>query len=137
MFNRENFKKVMDAIRANRNGWFQGGWHTVFIPKEDEKVVLSLKNVIEGEDGVNRCFRDPTPGECGTAHCVAGWAQVLAGHDQIIETIRGDAGAFLGLPIDGGVWLYGAGRTMEDLIAVERGELNPRSGLPLSGGEHL
>lgn len=129
-FNLDNFKKIMAAIRANRSGWCQQLWHATYVPV-GEVITASMVTVV-GEDGTNRRFRDPAHGECGTAHCVAGWAQILAGKEQSEVHVRADAAEFLGMPSHVDMpWLYRASRTWEDLEAVEREEIDPVSGMAL------
>lgn len=120
-FKIENFKKVMDAIRANPKAWAQDIWHGVEDPK--------ARNIVVCGDGATRQMREPEEGECGTVHCVAGWAQILAGHDPVVKMASTQGGDWLGL--DGrynNPWIFRPFRTWEQLEAVERGELDPMHG---------
>ena len=40
---------------------------------------------------------DQTDWHCGTTHCFAGWAQLLSGQPENVETVRRDARMFLDL----------------------------------------
>jgi len=51
---------------------------------------------------------------CGTTHCFAGHAQILAGHEPDVGTVIYDAMKFLGISsIDEG-WLFYSYRTLSD-----------------------
>jgi len=121
-FRLDRYKMVLDAIRANPAAWCQEMWHGV----HDEKLGMTV-DTGAGDAKV----REPQVGECGTVHCVAGWAQMLAGHEQDSKTAQWDGGDFLGLGFESrhmNLWIFRAHRTMEDLEAVERGEREPIQG---------
>lgn len=142
-FNRDRFRQVMGAIRANPQAWIQHEWHSITRPveelnpcygRDDRWMVDRRSTYTRSRNGLH-----PDPiystsvmgvGTCGTAHCVAGWAQILAGKEEDSSLARGDGLAFLGMDDFAAFspWIFRAERTWEDLLAVERGELDPYTG---------
>ena len=82
--NRENFKRVLDTIKANPDSWNQKVWHT----------------------------------DCGTAHCFAGHAQLLAGHMRTSEHARNHAMDFLEITTPESDYLFDHMRTLADFESV-------------------
>lgn len=76
--NKENFRKVLDHIKADPACWKQDKWH------------------------------------CGTQHCFAGWAQLLAGNKASDLTVRRDARIFLDLTMAEANHLFSSNSTIED-----------------------
>ena len=66
---------------------------------------------------------------CGTQHCFAGWAQLLAGHPANDETARRDARIFLDLSYHEANWLFAPSTSIEDF----RSFLNDRDGYDRAG----
>jgi hypothetical protein len=95
--------KALDVIKEDRSTWFQGNWHSVV-----------------GEDG-NRIPVDPDQenGFCGTAHCLAGHAQIIArdlyGIPFVILNWDGYIKLFALTEIEGGIFAGG-----NDLYDLER-----------------
>jgi len=96
------FDKVLEAIETKPEQWNQRFWHlpTFECPLEDVKF-----------------------GDCGTAHCFAGWAQIIA--DPTIASFRypaildtwSDARIALNMTFDESNWLFEPDRTLEDFKA--------------------
>lgn len=76
--NRINFKRVLDAIKADPDSWNQSVWH------------------------------------CGTVHCFAGHAQILAGHPVSPAKTRWQAIEFLEIDDYESDYLFNGRRTLED-----------------------
>lgn len=150
MFVMENFKKVMNAIRANPEAWCQDAWHGVRVPDGTNLNTVfyhperpndpAFEPLYAGLVGVGphnnpALVRTVFKGECGTVHCIAGWAQILAGHDQNIKTVKEEAGEWLGLnQYHWGVpWLFRPDRTWQNLLDVEAGIRDPNCGIMFTG----
>jgi hypothetical protein len=69
---------------------------------------------------------------CGTKHCFAGWAQVLANKPVSNETVRRDARQFLGLTMAEADYLFAGHRTLEDFKSYNRAGYN-RAGYDRAG----
>lgn len=52
--------------------------------------------------------------DCGTAHCLAGWAQVHAGKPATIDSVEIDARRHLGLTANEAAWLFAPSRTFAE-----------------------
>jgi hypothetical protein len=63
---------------------------------------------------------------CGTKHCIAGHAQLMAGKEENIDTVKKDAREWLGLSEYEAAWLFDPDRTKKELYdyvsAVVEGE---------------
>lgn len=122
--NLHNFNLVLNQIKEHPETWYQKFWH-------------SVKRKGSGEDD----RADAPKGSCGTAHCFAGHAQLLAGKKRNDDTAQLDACIFLGLPpVRTGkngesstniIWLFKSVRTMYDFEAVRRGNIEPVSGMEM------
>ena len=57
---------------------------------------------------------------CGTQHCFAGWAEILAGHEQSLDhfTVQKHAIDYLAIHLDEADWLFDADRTLADFRDV-------------------
>ena len=55
---------------------------------------------------------------CQTAHCFAGWAQILSGKRENNITVRRDARIFLGLSLREANYYFSSSRTLEELKTV-------------------
>lgn len=55
---------------------------------------------------------------CGTAHCFAGWAQILSGKPADSTTARRDARIFLGLSAAEAEYYFHSERTLSELETV-------------------
>lgn len=124
-----NFNLVLEQIVEHPDTWYQKLWHSV------------------GRRGGGRV--DAPKNSRGTAHCFAGWCQVMAGkkRDEHDDRVQLDACIFLGLPpVRTGksgdlstniIWLFHADRTLSDFIAVGRGEIEPVSGMRMNPAKLL
>lgn len=68
---------------------------------------------------------------CGTAHCLAGHAQIFAGLDPSANHAKEDATTWLGLKLIEGCFLFNGRRTIQDFEDFRDGKLE------LSWGESL
>jgi len=80
-FNRENFERVLNHIKAHPETWKQSKWH------------------------------------CGTSHCFAGHAQIMAGNAPNNKTVRRDARIFLGLTRYEADRMFASSRSIADFEA--------------------
>lgn len=104
--NLENFKKVVDHIKANPDTWYQGSWHS------------------EGSEW-----------GCGTAHCLAGHCQVtFMGLPADDATARRDGRIYLDLTALEADCLFDEDRTLPGFEKVlQRGGLYDSRDLDLDG----
>lgn len=94
--NLDNFRKVLDYVKSHPTEWNQRFW-----------------NLESAQDA-----------DCGTAYCIAGHAQRMAGGTDTMQTCE-DASRFLELDkrdwLDGCCWLFGSERTLEEFEQVAAG----------------
>ena len=81
--------------------------------KNIENCKLVLQKIKENPDQWNQ-----GDWHCGTSHCFAGWAQILAGKEANDGTARRDARIFLGLNRHEADYYFSAYRTLDDLETV-------------------
>ena len=81
--------------------------------KNIENCKLVLQKIKENPDQW-----DQGSWHCGSSHCFAGWAQILAGKEADSDAARRDARIFLGLTKYEADYYFDADRTLEDLETV-------------------
>lgn len=84
--NRENYKEVLAQIESDPRSWDQKVWH---------------RN------------RGPL-GICGSAHCFAGWAEILSGHKADYRTAAFHAQRWLEISDQEATYLFAVERTLKD-----------------------
>jgi hypothetical protein len=68
-FETDRFKQVISVITKNEENWFQSTWHLTLLSTSYDVEATSVEldenlNIVKG---------------CGTAHCFAGWCDILSG----------------------------------------------------------
>lgn len=58
---------------------------------------------------------DQSVWHCGTKHCFAGWAQILAGKPEIKDLVIDQAMSFLGISYPDANYYFSSERTLQDL----------------------
>lgn len=81
---------------------------------------MNIENfrVVLGHIKANPNSWDQTTWHCGTTHCFAGWAQILAGKAAHDGNTRRDARLFLGLNRADADYLFASERTLGDFEAM-------------------